>query len=430
MKKWTFAELFDNKKFLIVFSALASVILYIGVAMTNKDDIEKTIYNVPVKLDQQSTNLANLRLNIIEGNEYFVDVTVTGPRTVVGQLKPDSPELATTARLSEITERGEHTVPVVTAFTDTAAPDFQIVEYSPRSVKVRVSRMRSTTFDIKPIVNGLSVAPGFVSEKEYTTQQTVTVTGPDEELAKVASAEVTLELTEPLEQTYARTLPIVLKDIQGEPIIPEQGHLTLDISEAELVVLVLKTTGLPLEVVFPALPKGFPEDQLRQVMTITPDFVNIAGPADVINRIREIPVAYIDIKELQPGNTSFNFPLGTSAISSQIQSLDNVTGVSVYFDDYNWETASFNIQNIELINIPGQYNVSLPFSRINGVQFVGDKDVLNSMTADDIVAEVDLSDRELLPGQYSYPVKISVPGKGLVWALGDQTATIQVMEKL
>jgi hypothetical protein len=45
----------------------------------------------------------------------------------------------------------------------------------------------------------------------------------------------------------------------------------------------------------------------------------------------------------------------------------------------------------------------------------GERDTLEGMTADDVVAQVDLSEKELTPGQYKYPVKISVPTKGLVW---------------
>ena len=47
----------------------------------------------------------------------------------------------------------------------------------------------------------------------------------------------------------------------------------------------------------------------------------------------------------------------------------------------------------------------------------------------DLVAEIDLSDRDVVPGPFSLPVKISAPGKGLVWATGDYTAVVTIQER-
>ncbi len=55
--------------------------------------------------------------------------------------------------------------------------------------------------------------------------------------------------------------------------------------------------------------------------------------------------------------------------------------------------------------------------------------MLDNITADDIIAVIDLSDRDIITGEYKVPVKVSVPNKGLVWAYGDYTAVIKVTPK-
>ena len=60
---------------------------------------------------------------------------------------------------------------------------------------------------------------------------------------------------------------------------------------------------------------------------------------------------------------------------------------------------------------------------------MGDQEVLATITGNDVVAEIDLSDRSVKEGQFSIPVNVYLPSKGLVWAVGDYSAVVQVKEK-
>jgi len=66
---------------------------------------------------------------------------------------------------------------------------------------------------------------------------------------------------------------------------------------------------------------------------------------------------------------------------------------------------------------------------LSSVRIVGDIDLLGALTADDIVVQVDLSDRNLKKGQFSVPVRVLIPDRGLVWAVGDYTTVVTVTEK-
>jgi hypothetical protein len=78
------------------------------------------------------------------------------------------------------------------------------------------------------------------------------------------------------------------------------------------------------------------------------------------------------------------------------------------------------------VGAPFNYNVEVLAQSLPSVQFIGRPETLESLTAENIIAEVDLSERDVLSGSYVCPVKISVPGRGLVWAVGNHTVTVQV----
>ena len=65
---------------------------------------------------------------------------------------------------------------------------------------------------------------------------------------------------------------------------------------------------------------------------------------------------------------------------------------------------------------------------IDSVTVYGPKSVLESMTSNDIVAEIDISGQSVSLGQYRYPVSIYVPANNKVWACGEYTVMIVVEE--
>lgn len=422
--KLSLSKLFDNKRFLQIFSVVVAVLLYFIVAMTTTEDRTITISGVPVSLDAQAANLTNLRLSAVEGQEYYVDIVVNGPLSVVGQLGADSPELATTARVSQIIEAGTYPLPVTSAYSGTLP--FKIVSYSPRTIDVRFDRITSKSFDIIDLVNGLSTPPPYVFDKTFPTPSKVTVTGPVAEVEKIAKCEVEINLKEPLEGPYAPSLPIILRDAQGEVIDPLSRHLTLSETEVQLVISVLKETELPLTVKFLNPPRSFPLDALQDCMTMSNQSLRVQGPADVVDKLTEIKLGDINIKELRVDDNANVFQL---ELPAGVESSENISSVTVQFEDSGWDAARFNITDVEVVSPPADLNVTPLSTRLDNVEFVGNQNIIASMTTGDIVAEIDLSDRALTVGQYSYPVKISVPGKGLVWAVGDYSVVIQVTEK-
>lgn len=422
MKQITLKGLFENNRFSRIFALFLAFFCWMVVIMTSQDTRTRTVENVPVDIGLLASDLKNLGLDPIENEEYKVSVDVRGQTTVVAMLTPD--QLLTTVRVTGITEPGWYDLPLVPAIQSN---DYEIVGYTPNTIKVRFDRMNDIALDIKPITTGVSAPEGYALDEIYTTPSRVTVTGPQTELNKISACVVGTEFSEPLTRTYAVEHPIRLLDVQGEEIDLDKSHLTLDVLDAQLVVPVLRIKGLPFNVGFVNIPMGFPLDDLRERMSLTEDSVTVAGPVSLVDGYNELRLGYINIKDITPDSSVYSFEV--TLPSQQFRNLDNINSVAVTFDTTGWDIEYFNLTNFELFNEPPDYNIRLLTTALNGIPFVGDKETLAGMTAGDIVVELDFSEKEIAIGQTSFPVKISAPAKGLVWSVGDHSVFIQVTGK-
>ena len=90
---------------------------------------------------------------------------------------------------------------------------------------------------------------------------------------------------------------------------------------------------------------------------------------------------------------------------------------------------SFTVTNLQLLNIPRGYEAKIQTERLTEVTVIGPAAVMESLTADDLVAVIDLSKRTVEAGQFKAAVAVSAPAKDLVWAAGEYTAVVSVVEK-
>ena len=86
------------------------------------------------------------------------------------------------------------------------------------------------------------------------------------------------------------------------------------------------------------------------------------------------------------------------------------------------------VTNIQLTGVPEDYTVTLVTTSIRGVTVHGRTADLAALTAEDLVATVDLSEVELGQGSSSVVADIAAPDKGLVWCSGTYRVQISVQQ--
>lgn len=101
-RKFSLKKLFENNRFVLIFSVLVAILCWITVGMTEASYISQSIGGVPVKLELKDDELRAIGLSAVGTVDTLVDVMVEGNRTVVGSLT--SEDFNITVSLSGITE--------------------------------------------------------------------------------------------------------------------------------------------------------------------------------------------------------------------------------------------------------------------------------------------------------------------------------------
>lgn len=420
MKKFSLGKLFDDRRFALVFSVVAAILAWIVVAMTTGPTTSEYISGVPIRMDLQTESLQLVNLAVVGTVDTTVTVMVAGNRSTVGNLTAE--DIVITARTSGITEPGTYPLPL---FAYGQTTDYTIKSITPSTIDVRLDQVAQQTFEIGSDVRGLNTPGDYMTGSISVSPTGVTVSGPASELAKVSQAMVVLDLTEPLTNNLSVDVPIVLRDASGNELDPEEHHLSLSIKDTTLFIPVLLTKELNLKVAFTNLPQGFPEDKLRSYMNMSEETILVAGPVNLMENITDMMLGTINLRDLADNNNLF--PFSVQMPSDQHININQVANVQVSFDSDNWDSVVLSgIDNIIAFNEPAGYRVEILQTTMSPIEFVGEANIIEELTSDDIIVEVNLAEQELTEGQRYYPVKVSAPAKGMVWAYGDHSIIIQV----
>lgn len=415
--KFSLRKIFSNDRAVLVISLLMAIVCWFFVALSVDTEASVAVEGVPVNLTGQSSVLDSLELHAIDADNLKVSVHIRGERLVVGSIDRD--DIRIIADLSRVSGPGTVEIPL-TAVNNTNQ-DFSIISVSPATLTVKFDRMQTKSLPVQATINGLTVGDDYVVESETVTPAVVTLTGPENEVSRVASCVVNVEVNDTLEKPTSFQSDILLLDSAGDPV--ESEYITMDAQRAEVVIPVKKIEVLPLVVEFINIPTGFPMEELSYKLSNST--IKVAGNPDVLARYSEISLGYIDMKELD-FSRDYTFDV---TLPSGFTNVDHLETVEVLFDETNIEEGQFTINTFTIKNRPASYEVQVTTTRLSNVRILGDKDILSTLTSDDIIAEIDLSERNVQPGQFSVPVKIYLPTRGFVWAVGDYNAIINVKEK-
>ncbi|MGN0625457.1 MAG: YbbR-like domain-containing protein [Oscillospiraceae bacterium] len=411
-------SLWQNNTFFKVISVLIACIIWVVVAMNMKTDIPRAIKEVPVTTDNQTSFISKMGLTVIGDESLFVDVTIEGQRLVVGSIKPE--DISVSVDLSSVNGSGSFSLPLVAE--NVSGKNFTISSISPSTVNLKFDRMVTKKFNVDLEMEGLTVPEeGYLMEEAVVNPTQISITGPDTDIAKIAKCVVFVNYEGNLTKTTTFTSDIVLLDKDGHEI--DTSMLTMDVKQAEVVVPILKTVDLPVTVSFLNVPSNLNLETLKY--TISNETITVAGPVDEIGKYSEIVLGYIDFKSLDL-DSSFTFDVELPEDFTNVAHTETVT---VTFDWTDMVEKEFTVTNLSLMNIPADYTAKLLTNKITKVKVIGPAQVLESMTSDDLVAQIDLSKRAVETGQFKTAVTISAPTKNLVWAVGDYTAVVVVSEK-
>ena len=263
-KKLSLGKLFDNKKFVWIFAFVVAIITWFVVAFTVSPEINGKLTQVPVNIDIQSTSIGRLGLDVVDGEDSTVDVWVTGERYVVGSLTAD--DVIATASLAGVTGAGSYDLKIQVSKRDNSQA-FEIISNKPETVRVTFDRLSTQTLSLDVDVSGVVVPDGYMMEQPYANPSEITITGPENDVSRVAKCVVRVEVDETLRESKVVEGQVTLLDKEGNAIENSAITMSEEDETVEVTIPILKMKELPVKLDFLHMPSGFPIDSLTYTLS-------------------------------------------------------------------------------------------------------------------------------------------------------------------
>ena len=426
LKKINFSKLFDNSRALKILSVVAACCIWYVVTSTIIPTRTLSIPNFPLTTATENAQLENLGLEVINSGDISAKVTVKGESRVVGNLGTDNivvyPQFS-----DEIQGAGTYTA-TLKARKLQVNDSFEILEVSPATVELKLDRIVTKEFDLEADVKGLTAPEGFVAQNPVVSPSKISIKGPEQVLNQIdGKVKVEKTVNDSLESTVVYSdAQIVLYDKSGNRIAKDDT-ISFNTEDVKITVPVLKKATLPIKFEYKNVPSNFKTDLLHAFLSEST--IDIAGPKSEIDKLTEIKIGYVDVRTITLNNTKFNFPITNTVLPESMENLSDFTSVDVSFDLSGFAEQVLTSNNIQVLNAPSDMDVSVLTSNIEGIRLIGQSADLEAIASEDIIVEADLKDRKVTAGNLTIPVRISVPGKPSVWAVGEYTAVVRIQPK-
>lgn len=405
----------ESKWLNILMSVLLAVLFWLYVRAELDPSQTSWFYHVPVEITG-STVLTRQGLTVANLSQSTVDLRIEGPASVLDSLSRSRKDLSVTLDVSKCTEGENKLVYTPNWPVNINTDSIVTIDRDPETIAVTVEKLYTSSFNVEFQLKG-TVADGYQAGTPAINPETVVVSGPAEQVSRVKKVVAVLE-TEDLDQRFAGDLPLILLDENGEQIT--DAEVTLDSPTAYVVLPVVVVKDIPLTVNFQPGGGATIDDITYE---INPKSLMVSGAESDMESLSEISLGSVDLSKVVGTNT-FTFPIDLDA------SLENVTGstsATVTVTVNGLDTRSFDVDNIQMVNIPDGYQVTLA-TQVRTVKVRGKQEDLNNIDASQLSIVADLSDVDFT-GLYSVPaskVKVYLNADSSVGVIGDYTVVVNV----
>ena len=243
---------------------------------------------------------------------------------------------------------------------------------------------------------------------------TITLIGPEEELAQVDCAFVTIDRDD-VNSSFTAESAFVLRNADGEALEFDDVQCDAETVSAALTVNMMKEVALDVTLV-----DGGGATSANVIKHIDPSSIMLAGDSATLAGVNTIYLGTIDLADYQ------NFPDTeyTITIPNDTDNLSGVTTAHVSLEITGLSTASFTVYNLEYINCPEGYTAEIMTLGIP-VTIRAPEETLAQISANNLRAVADLSDITVTS---KAPTTIYVDGFPNAGAVGDYTMTVVMTE--
>ena len=325
-----------KQDFLLKLLSLAlSIVLWAVVMDIDNPERNMRFDDVPVRVIGASQLKASTGLELIEGENTTVTVSLRG------QSKVRVSQITATVDISGLTEANEYDLPVTVSVSKSGVETNYV---NPGKVHVRVDRVESKDVPIEVNVTG-TPDDGYRAGKPTTATKKVTVSGPATDLAQVSKAVASVDVTGRNSSLADYECKVTLYDQDGAAFT--SNYITSQTEKIKVSVPIYRVNNIPLTV---TLKDGGSLTQNQVQCVIDPENVEvIASNQAVLSDIKEIDLGSVHTGTPISMSIKDKLPSGVSLVSGQPEtanvtiSVDGVATRKVQVSKFAWnDTAQEN----------------------------------------------------------------------------------------
>lgn len=408
----------NNDFMLKIYAIILAILIWFLISVTLFPEITKSIENIPVTISLQGTTAEANMLKAFNYETENINVKIKGMRYEIGNYT--SNDLTARLVLDVVNKPGKYDLKI--AVTSKDGHNISIESNLP-TISVIFDEVASKTVDVIGRAPDLKVNSGFTIEEPICTPSSITVTGPKTEIDKIDRCVVTANNSDVLSESFI-TSSDQIAFYDGTSII-DINLLSLNETNISIEIPVYMRKTLPLKVEILNAPTRFDISSLKY--TLSNDEIDIAAPNGTINDVAEILLGNIDLRKIDLGSV-FELPI---ELQSGYKNLSGFETVTVTFDDEGLSSKIISIDNsqINVINRPVNYNVSVQTVGISNIKLIGPKNIIDNITSADVVAQVNLLNENISESTYSLPCRIYCEDYPTVWAYDIYNVALKVTAK-
>ncbi len=410
-------KLIYNRRFTVPFSLILAFTLWLIIVIEQKPIITRTFSDITVNVNLENTFAAENDMNIIgDISEQKFTVTVMGPSYAVSGLT--SADLSLFASAGEVDAPGEYNLKVA-ATGDINAAEYDIITISPPTLKVNFDYVETKEFTVVAAAEGVAAADGLVAENAVLSgaeSDTVTISGPRTVINQIESVKASAKINKTLSASETFEANIALFDADGKEISTE--NLTLSMVKVNVTVPISKKKTVPVVADFTKTPSGFDTKSLS--VTIDHDTVTVIGTPDMVDKTKSVTLSAIDITTVSESSNKFDV---SAKLPEGVRILESIDHFRVTVNTKEYVVKSFNVPTIRYKGLSSKLKVDGP-RIIANVKVCGLASVVNDLSASDIYAVVDLTNKTA--GVYTVDAAIEFKDHKNIWAQGTYTTSVTV----
>lgn len=404
-----------HKILAFLIALLVSIGLWVyAVTVVNPNDTVK-VSDVRVRIIGTG-ELDSNSLMITGGEDQTVNVEIAGRRSDLKELT--SASLEAIADVSNIDKPGVYEVSwTLDPPSTVASGDISLVSTNSNKISVKISEKKERpAIPIEVEYEG-TLPDGYVLDPAVLSSETLSATGPIEEVEKITRAVISVNL-DGVKQTLTDDFEYRLLDENDEEL-ELSNYVSLSVPTVRVSVPVSCYKQIPLKVSLIAGGGAAVEDAK---CTIEPSTIGVSGSEEALAELDELVIKEIDLAQFYEEQTWTVKPELPAGVTNR--AADSSVKINLSFSGLVTKKFTVSCSDIERLDDEDH----LDFGEQNVVIIIrGKADAVNALSEDDIVITVDMK-KDYDPATKTVTLKIQLPADSKAGVVG-APYTVQVIDR-